>query len=85
MRDFKYTLATTINGQLMLTMLAEQLLKIPELQIIQVNTDGITVRLKKQYESDYYDTCKQWESLTRLQLEYAYYSKMIIRDVNIGV
>lgn len=82
MRDFKYTLATTINGQLMLTMLAEQLLKIPELQIIQVNTDGITVRLKKQYESDYYDTCKQWESLTRLQLEYAYYSKMIIRDVN---
>lgn len=82
LRDFKYTLSTTINGQLMLTMLAEDLMDIPDLKLIQINTDGLTCKLKKQYETQYYDICKKWESITRLQLEYAYYSKMIIRDVN---
>jgi len=66
----------------MLTMLAEQLMEIPDLTLIQINTDGLTCKLRKQHESEYYNICKQWESITRLQLEYAYYSKMIIRDVN---
>jgi hypothetical protein len=82
LRDFKYTLSTTINGQLMLTMLAEDLMDIPDLKLIQINTDGLTCKLKKQYETQYYNICKKWESITKLQLEYAYYSKMIIRDVN---
>lgn len=30
----------------------------------------------------YYSICKQWEKLTKLDLEYVEYSKMIIRDVN---
>lgn len=80
--DPKYTYTTTINGQLMLTMLAEKLMNIPDSTLIQINTDGLTLKLKKEYESMYYDICKEWESITKLQLEYAYYSKMMIRDVN---
>ena len=80
--DPKCTYTTTINGQLMLTMLAEKLMNIPDSTLIQINTDGLTLKLKKEYESMYYDICKEWESITKLQLEYAYYSKMMIRDVN---
>ncbi|MDZ7906352.1 MAG: hypothetical protein U5N55_11680 [Cypionkella sp.] len=40
--DPKHTMAVTINGQLLLSMLAERLMGVPSLRIIQVNTDGIT-------------------------------------------
>lgn len=83
LKDYQYTLATTINGQLMLTMLAEKLMTIGEL--IQINTDGLTLKIKKKDEERYYNICKEWEQITNLVLEYAYYSKMIIRDVNFGV
>lgn len=67
----------------MLSMLAEKLiLNIPGIVLIQINTDGLTCKLKKQYENYYYSICKEWEALTKLQLEYAYYSKMMIRDVS---
>lgn len=80
--DPQYTMATTINGQLMLTMLAEMLMDIPESNLIQINTDGLTMRIPKNSIDKYYELCKQWENLTKLQLEYAEYSKMIIFDVN---
>lgn len=80
--DPKYTYTTTINGQLMLTMLAEDLMNIPNSQLIQINTDGLTIKIKKEDEQLYYDICKNWEKITNLQLEYAYYDKMMIRDVN---
>lgn len=67
----------------MLTMLAEQLIiSIPNLQLIQINTDGLTCKYKKVYQERYDSICKEWEKTTKLTLEYADYSKMIIRDVN---
>lgn len=80
LKDYQYTLATTINGQLMLTMLAEKLMTIGEL--IQINTDGLTLKIKKIDEERYYEICGEWEKTTNLVLEYAYYSKMVITDVN---
>lgn len=80
LKDYQYTLTTTINGQLMLTMLAEKLMTIGEL--IQINTDGLTLKIKKVDEEKYYNICKEWEQITNLVLEYAYYSQMVIRDVN---
>lgn len=41
--DPKYTMTVTVNGQLMLAMLCEQLMKIPGLSIVQSNTDGVTM------------------------------------------
>jgi hypothetical protein len=73
----------TINGQLLLTMLAEKLVdNIPNLTMLQVNTDGVTVKIKKEYYDKLINICNSWEKLTNLELEYAEYSKMVIRDVN---
>lgn len=80
--DPYYTMATTINGQLSLCMLAEQLVKIPNMTMIQCNTDGLTVRIPRSFEAHFYSVCKWWEGVTQLNLEYALYSRMIIRDVN---
>lgn len=77
-----YTMQTTINGQLLLCMLAEQLMKIPGLMMVQVNTDGVTVRCPRQYLDHMRAVCKWWEGLTCLQLEEVLYSRMWIRDCN---
>ncbi len=81
--DPQYTIKTTLNGQLMLSMLAEYLVdSIDDLTMLQINTDGLTVKIKKEDLPKYYNVCKKWEELTKLTLEYVEYSKMVIRDVN---
>ena len=80
--DPKFTMSITVNGQLSLCLLAEKLLNIPDLRIIQVNTDGITVALPRAYKDEYDMICNNWQDQVKLQLEFADYSKMIIRDVN---
>lgn len=81
--DPLYTLKTTINGQLMISMLCEQLISnIENIIMLQVNTDGLTVKIHKSHMEQYYEICKKWEQYTNLKLEYAEYSKMIIADVN---
>ena len=57
-----------INGQLLLLMLAEKLLKIG-CKILQINTDGVFVLRKKKDEELFKNTCKEWEELTKLELE----------------
>lgn len=80
--DPKFTMTITINGQLMLCMLAEKLLQVPSLQFIQINTDGITYKIKRSEQHLANVICQNWEKVTALQLESAHYSKMFIRDVN---
>lgn len=81
--DPQYTMQTTINGQLLLSMLVEKLLiKIPESILLQTNTDGATFKFKKEYLPLYEEICKEWEGITKLVLEYADYKAMFISDVN---
>lgn len=80
--DPAYTMATTINGQLMLCMLAEQLMAIQGCKMIQINTDGLTVQIPRKYQYLYDDVCKRWQQLTRLELEFVNYKSMHVRDVN---
>jgi len=80
--DNQYMISITINGQLLLCMLAEQLIKIPGLQMIQINTDGMTASCPVEYIEHFRTVCKWWENLTKLDLEEAFYSSMWIRDVN---
>jgi hypothetical protein len=61
------------------------LLELPEATLLQTNTDGATLKFKKVDEPKYYEICKAWESKTKLILEYADYSKMVIRDVNVSI
>ena len=80
--DPMFTMKITINGQLSLAMLADRLLSIKGLKIVQLNTDGVTVALPRYCQAEYSLICQQWEKDVGLQLEYVDYSKMIIRDVN---
>ena len=81
--DPLYTMKTTVNGQLLLCMLSERLMEeIPDCTMIQINTDGMTVRVHKKYIEQMKAICARWEKLTQLELESVMYSKMIIKDVN---
>ena len=57
-----------VNGQLLLLMLAEKLVEIG-CKIIQANTDGLFLICKKDKYEDYQKACKEWEKLTKLELE----------------
>lgn len=80
--DPSYMLKITINGQLQLLMLAELLGSVPDLQIIQINTDGITCYVPKKNKEwfEFHQQC--WQEDTGLELERAEYKKMWVRDVN---
>lgn len=76
--DPKYTMAITINGQLLLCMLAEWL----NLEMIQINTDGLTVKCPVDQVEHMHAVIAEWESVTGLTMESAVYKSMWIKDVN---
>lgn len=80
--DPLFTFSITINGQLLILMLAEELfLNVPNVVFYQLNTDGITIGYDNKYK-DVVDKClNNFKKLTSLDLEDVYYSSMIIRDV----
>lgn len=80
--DPKFPKEITVNGQLQLLQLAEVLSLIPDLEIIQANTDGITAFVPRRmgYLFDLWKA--DWEKNTGLKLEESEYSRMWIRDVN---
>lgn len=81
--DPLYTLKTTVNGQLLLSMITEELiLELEDSELLMTNTDGFTIKFKKEDIEKYYKICKNWENKTNLKLEYFDYSKMWIYDVN---
>ena len=80
--DPQMNMSVTINGQLAICMLAEWLLSVETLQIIQANTDGITYRCHRAVLKHAEILRTIWERTTRLTLEEVRYSRMWIRDVN---
>jgi hypothetical protein len=80
--DPQYTMTITINGQLMLCMLAEKMMTVEGLELIQINTDGVTVRVPRDKVDEVEKINKEWSDLTKLDLERADYKRMFIRDVN---
>lgn len=80
--DPKYTMSITIGGQLSLCMLIERLLIKCGVKVIQANTDGFTVLVKKDKVSEMNDHVKRWEKVTGLVMEDSHYSSMYIADVN---
>ena len=70
-------------GQILLTSLANNIYKnVPDVKIIQLNTDGIMLKVKKCHLSDVENLVKEWESLTELSMEFDYVKGMFQRDVN---
>lgn len=80
--DPKYTMSVTINGQLLLCMLSEQVLNVPGVRMIQANTDGITILVPRCQHDQVFNVAMSWELLTGLELEHVEYKRMFIRDVN---
>jgi len=80
--DLKAMLSTTLMGQLALCMLMEQMFKIPNLTMIQSNTDGFTIRVPKIYNQHIKQVVKWWENKTGLIMELAQYKKLWIPNVN---
>ena len=81
--DPEFTMRITINGQLSLAMLYEMLsLGIPGSIPLMQNTDGLEMMIPAGMKDKYLEICKEWEQMTKLQLEHGEYSKMILGDVN---
>lgn len=69
------------GGQLVLLTVIEQCL-IKDIQVLQANTDGITVRILRSKIPEFEQIVKQSEIDYNIEYEYAYYSKMIFSSVN---
>ena len=81
--DPQFTYRITMNGQLLLTMLYETvLLRIPGAVPLMQNTDGLEFLIDEGHEAEFDKICREWEVMTKLQLEVVTYDKMIIADVN---
>jgi len=80
--DIKYLLTITTIGQLSLLMLVDMLLKIPTIEIIQCNTDGITYHVDNEFIDLCQQECDKWQNITKLELETVNYSRVWVRDVN---
>ena len=81
--DPLYKYKTTIAGQLFISMWAERMVEaVPELVFLQINTDGITIRIPKNKLEEIRKVNNQLTEETTLVIEEAFYSKMCTRDVN---
>lgn len=83
MYDPLYTFKTTIAGQIFICMWSERMIKAcPEIQFLQTNTDGQTVRVPRSYVEEIRKVNDQLTKETTLTIEEVIYDQMIIRDVN---
>jgi len=86
--DPELCLRITINGQLTLMMLYEQIMeRIPGAIALLQNTDGVETIIPREHYDLYMQICKEWEDATSLNLEHDEYQKLVLADVNnyIGV
>jgi DNA polymerase elongation subunit (family B) len=79
--DRQLTMFTTITGELSLMMLIEQY-ELNGIQVISANTDGVTIRIKKDKIPLMHKLNEWWCSMTQYELERTDYSKIIFSTVN---
>jgi hypothetical protein len=80
--DPLFTMSITLNGQLLLCLLADRLMTVPTVRIVMANTDGLEYIVHPDYIESANDVCEWWQNTTQLSLEHARYSRMFIRDCN---
>lgn len=83
LKDRMVTLSICINGQLLLSMVFEDLIEsIPDSKLIMLNTDGGEIIIPRKYEELYFSICKKYENLFKIEMEFVDYQKMVIADCN---
>lgn len=65
----------------MLLMLIEKVVE-HGFQLIQSNTDGIFVKIKKDRYNEYMQICKDWENKTQLTLEHDEFERFYQYAIN---
>lgn len=79
--DRMATLKVTINGQLMIMMLCEEL-ELNGIEVVSANTDGIVVKLYKSKKETFDKIAANWKKLTGLDADSEEYLYYINRDIN---
>ena len=74
-------LKVTINGQLLLLKLCEEL-ELNGIQVYSANTDGIVVKVYKKDKELYNNIINKWQEDTKLSLDSEEYKCYINRDIN---
>ena len=72
-----------ISGQLYLLELANHLVRvIPDIDIVQLNTDGILIGIKRDVLSAFHNICNEWQERTHFGLEFDEVERIWQKDVN---
>lgn len=79
--DRRAVLEVTINGQLMLLMLCEEL-ELNKFKILSANTDGLMVKVYDKDKEKYDAIIERWQQLTRMKMDSDIVHCLIARDVN---
>lgn len=79
--DRQLTMFTTITGELSLMMLIEKY-ELNGIQVISANTDGVTIKIKKDLIPLMHEINEWWCDITQYELERTDYSKIIFSTVN---
>lgn len=79
--DKQMTINICISGEVTLLMLIEQQELIGN-QCIMANTDGATFIVKRTETDKFYQICKDWEKMTKYQLEYQEFKSLWFSNVN---
>ena len=74
-------LKVTINGQLFILMLCEEL-EMNNIEVVSANTDGIVVKLYKKDKNTFDKIVKHWLEITKLGADSELYTHYINRDIN---
>lgn len=80
--DPQYTMSITVGGQMLLSMLIEQLIIKCNAEIVMANTDGFEFFVDTENIELSNQCIKEWEQLTKLQMEGDEYSVMFVNSVN---
>lgn len=71
----------TINGQLLIMMLCEEL-ELNRIEVISANTDGIVVKLYKKDRDKFNEIADRWKAITKFEADAEEYECYINRDIN---
>jgi DNA polymerase elongation subunit (family B) len=79
--DRQLTMFTTLTGELSLLMLIEQY-ECNDINVISANTDGVTIRIRKDLVNKMHEINAWWSEITQYELERTDYQKIIFSTVN---
>jgi hypothetical protein len=79
--DRQLTMFTTITGELSLLMLIERY-ECNDINVISANTDGVTIRVRKDLVDKMHEINEWWCDVTEYELERTDYKKIIFSTVN---